>query len=158
MIPLIEGYLLDIGCGMNELVRSYQNGIGVDVYQWGDVDLVVSDTASLPYEDNSFDTITILAALNHIPNRKEVLTECNRLLTGDGRLIITMIPPGISRIWHFLRRSWDSDQKERGMEKGELYGMTKADILAVLDESGFKLVHTEKFMFYINTVYAAEKK
>ena len=50
----------------------YGKGIGVDVYEWGNVDLVVNDTSKIPLEEKSVDTITIIAALNHIPNRGKV--------------------------------------------------------------------------------------
>jgi hypothetical protein len=33
-LPHINGDLLDLGCGMNNLVKSYGNGVGVDVYPW----------------------------------------------------------------------------------------------------------------------------
>ena len=39
------------------------------------MDLVVDDTSDLPYENGSFDSSTIVAALNHIPNRRQVLRE-----------------------------------------------------------------------------------
>ena len=43
VLPHIRGRLLDVGCGLNELVKAYTGeGTGVDVYQWGDVDLVVA--------------------------------------------------------------------------------------------------------------------
>ena len=44
----------------------------------------------LPFEDNSFDGITILDVLEHIYNQDEVLKEFNRLLKPKGELIITI--------------------------------------------------------------------
>jgi len=42
VLPYITGRLLDIACGTNALVRAYDGqGLGTDVYQWGDVDLIV---------------------------------------------------------------------------------------------------------------------
>jgi len=73
VLPHIRGRLLDIGCGTNLLVRPYDGeGIGVDVYQWGDVDLVVEDSAKLPFESGEFDTVTIISAINHIPPIEEM--------------------------------------------------------------------------------------
>jgi len=89
----VRGRLLDIGCGDNRLVREHGDGIGVDVLDWGDVDLVVENTADLPFKDRSFDTVSFVACLNHIPNREEVLSEARRVIKADGRLIATMIPP-----------------------------------------------------------------
>ncbi|WP_417888200.1 class I SAM-dependent methyltransferase [Zunongwangia sp.] len=157
VLPFIKGKLLDIGCGNNGLKDTYGNGIGVDVYDWGNVDLIVKDTSKIPLKTQSVDTITIIAALNHIPNRGEVIYECQRLLCNDGKLIITMIPPIISTVWHFLRKPWDVDQSERGMKEGEVYGMTSKQIIELAKESGFKLKKVSSFMFAINKLYVFEK-
>jgi ubiquinone/menaquinone biosynthesis C-methylase UbiE len=158
VLPHVRGRLLDIGCGSNTVARQHgNNSLGVDVHQWGDVDLVVPDTSKLPYESESFDTVTILAALNHIPNRGDVLKEAYRLLRPGGRIILTMIPPTISQVWHFLRRPWDADQTERGMKEGEVWGLTPASVRKLLTDADF-VVRTEKrFMLGINRMTLAEK-
>lgn len=158
VLPFIEGKLLDIGCGNNKLIRAYGEGFGVDVFDWGNVDLIVKDTSNLDLEDKSFNTITIIAALNHIPNREEVIQECYRLLDENGIIIITMIPPLISTIWHFLRKPWDVDQSERGMKEGEVYGMRKKEILSLFNQNNFELVKIESFMLFINRLYVFKKK
>jgi SAM-dependent methyltransferase len=158
VLPHVRGRLLDIGCGSNTVApRHGHNSLGVDVHQWGDVDLVVPDTSKLPYDDGSFDTVTILAALNHIPNRGDVLKEAHRLLRPRGRIILTMIPPTISQVWHFLRRPWDADQTERGMKAGEVWGLTPAAVRKLLADAGFALRQEKRFMLGINRLYLAEK-
>lgn len=157
VLPHIHGHLLDIGCGTNDLVKSYrQKGTGVDIYQWGDVDLVVDDTAKLPFESETFDTITITAALNHIPNRIQVLAEANRILRKNGVLIITMISPRISRVWHFLRL-WGVDQNERGMKPGEVFGLTPKEMRFLLADAGFDVCLEKAFMLGINRMTVAKK-
>lgn len=159
VLPHIRGRLLDIGCGTNELVAKYQNdGIGVDIYQWGRVDLVVGDSSKLPFNDGVFDTVTIIAALNHIRNRCQVLQEAHRILKSDGRLIITMIPPTISRLWHILRSHQDSDQKERGMGDGEVFGLIIKDVRVLLAESKFYVLFEKRFMLGVNSITVAQKK
>lgn len=157
MLPHIRGRLLDVGCGTNELVKAYGGGVGADVYQWGSVDLVVEDSARLPVASGSFDTVTIIAALNHIPNRVEVLSEAHRVLKADGRIILTMVPPAISRIWHAVRQPWDADQHERGMKEGEVCGMTMTEIRRLLHVAGFRVLLEERFMFGINRLTVAAK-
>lgn len=157
VLPYLKGDLLDIGCGTNKLVERYGNGIGVDVYQWENVNLVVKDTAKLPYEDESFDTVTIIAALNHVPNREEVLKEAHRLLRKDGIILVTMIPPTISRVWHFLRKPWDADQKERGMKQGEVFGFRQKEVRGMLKNAGFEIVMEKAFMLNINKITIAKK-
>lgn len=157
VLPHIKGRLLDIGCGTNVLVKKYGNGIGVDVYDFGGADMVVKDSSKLPFTDNEFDTITIIAALNHIPNRLEVIQEANRLLKNDGLLIITMIPPKISKLWHLLRSPWDIDQHERKMKEGEVYGISKGDLMHLVEKNNFTLKKTKNFMLGVNTLYIFEK-
>ena len=121
-------------------------------------DAWLEDAARLPFPDKTFGTISIVAALNHIPNREAVLKECHRLLiNGGGRLIITMIPPFISYVWHHIRFPWDADQKERGMKAGEAYGMTREQINALCVRAGFVLAHAEKFMMGLNSLYVFDK-
>jgi SAM-dependent methyltransferase len=158
VMPFIEGRLLDIGCGINRLVKAYGDGIGVDIHDWGEVDCVVKDASHLPYNEKEFDTITIVAALNHITNREDVLKECHRLLSDDGKLIITMLNPGISKIWHKLRGTADLDLKERGMGPGEVFGFSKKDLIHLVIERGFKLKIFKKFMGGFNSLYVFTKE
>lgn len=153
VLPHVAGRLLDVGCGSNQLVRQYANGVGVDVHAWAGADRVVSDTADLEWDAGSFDTITIVAALNHIPNRAAVLNECRRLLRPGGRVVITMLTPRTSRVWHWLRAPWDADQRDRGMKPGEVYGFTAAEVTDLFRRAGFALMSRRRFMLGLNRVY-----
>ncbi|QDU63995.1 hypothetical protein Pan216_48760 [Planctomycetes bacterium Pan216] len=153
----VRGRLLDIGCGANQLVDLHGNGVGVDVHQWEGVDLVVENTAHLPFHDGEFDTVTVIAALNHIPNRKDVLKEAYRVLADGGRVVVTMIPPTLSAWWHWVRRPWDADQHERGMKEGEVYGMTVKEVDTLLMDAGFGNLRHQRFMLGINCLTVAEK-
>ena len=158
VLPHLTGRVLDIGCGANELVRRHPGGgVGVDVHQWGNVDVVVEDSSTLPFAAEEFDSVTIIAALNHIPNRDAVLAEARRVLRRRGRLITTMIPPRISTIWHLLRRRSDADQRERGMKVGEVYGLTPAEMRQLITGAGFTIRRELKFMWGINRLTIAEK-
>ena len=105
------------------------------------------------WASESFDTITIVAALNHIPNRAAVLNECRRVLRPGGRVVITMLTPRTSRIWHWIRAPWDADQRDRGMQPGEVFGFTSAELLELFTRAGFTLLSRERFMLGLNRVY-----
>lgn len=157
---LIRGRLLDIGCGKNKLVQEFRsNGgfaLGVDVYDWGTVDCIVSNTASLPYDAGSFDTITFVASLNHIPNRRDVLLEARRLLSIDGRILITNLNPFISFLWHTYAY-WDADQHERGMVEGEVYGFKMHELESLLYECELKIEDVLKFSWGLNRILICSK-
>ena len=150
VLPFVRGRLLDLGCGSNQLVKRYVHGIGIDVHPWSGVDLLVRDSAELPCDSQSFDTITVLAALNHIPNREDVLDECRRVLRPDGQVLVTMLTPMISRLWHWLRSPWDVDQRERGMKEGEVYGFTPAEVIQLFHDHGFRFSSQRRFMLGFN--------
>lgn len=50
---------------------------------------VVDATAPLPFPDASFDAITCIDAINHLPDRPRVLADWARLLKPGGRLLFT---------------------------------------------------------------------
>lgn len=158
VLPHIKGRAIDIGCGTNTLIERHGNGIGVDVFQFGGADLIVDDTSNLPYANEEFDTVTIIAALNHIPYREKVLAEAYRILRPGGVLLITMIPQRVSKIWHFVRSPWDRDQHERGMEHDEVFGLSRVQVNSLVQNAGFEVIKNIPFMLGINTLTVAHKK
>lgn len=152
-----QGRILDIGCGHNDLVKKYGNGIGVDVFPWDGVD-IICDTTNLPFQKDEFDRVFFIASLNHIPKRDKVLEEAFRVLKPKGMVIITMIGFGVGFFWHKLSGLfWDKDQIERGMKEGEVCGMSKNDVEYLLIKTGFKGISYKKFEIGLNTIYLAEK-
>ena len=51
--------------------------------------LVTDGGAALPFEDDAFDAITCIDAINHLPDRAAVLGEWRRVLRPGGRLLYT---------------------------------------------------------------------
>lgn len=153
-----KGKALDIGCGANNFIRSYGNGTGVDVFPWKGVDEVIKDASKLPFKDGSYDTVTYLACLNHIPNRANALTEAYRVVKPGGRVIVTMIPPLWGRFIHWIRFRNDPDHKDRDIDHDhELLGMHSTHVQSLLKDAGFNVVHRQRFVFGINSIYVAEK-
>ena len=150
--PYIQGRLLDIGAGPNVLVKRYGNGVGVDVHDWGGGALVVENSAHLPFDNQSFGTITLIACLNHIPNRQDVLYEAKRLLKPDGQIIITMINPLLGDVGHWLW--WYGEDKHRGgMKDGETGGLWSHELIAMCQAAGFALHLHRRFVYKMNNLY-----
>jgi len=154
-LPHCRGRVLDVGCGEgNRLVRSYQGpGVGVDVHPWPGAD-IICDTERLPFASGSFDTVTILAALNHIPHRVEVMRECGRVLTPSGALLVTMIGPFLGKVRHRLAW-WDRDQRERRHAAGEVAGMSERDVVEAMGKAGFRVRRRVRFVCGLNSLYIA---
>jgi ubiquinone/menaquinone biosynthesis C-methylase UbiE len=128
------------------------------VYPWPGAD-VVCDTTTLPFPDTLFDTVAMLACLNHIPfsKRDRVLREAKRVLKDEGQLMITMINPVVGFFVHTIRHRWDPDQLERGMGEEEENGLWKRDVERLLADSGFHIIQTVPFVFGLNRLYIAQK-
>ncbi len=153
----ITGRLLDIGCGENALVKTYKNGFGVDIYPWKDVDIIADVSSGLPFKNASFDTVSILASLNHIPNRQKMLLEAFRVLRPRGRILITMINPSTSILSHIIRYRFDPDQSERGRKKGEVFGLWKRQVIKLLKNANFKHIESKSFLWGLNRLYIGYK-
>ena len=104
VLPYLKQYpdcrLLDIGCGWEaKLLMSVESiistGVGVD-FKAPSINTNKIQTLSLtldkklPFEDQSFDFITMLAVMEHLENDEAILKECARLLKPGGGLLITV--------------------------------------------------------------------
>lgn len=153
-----KGRVLDIGCGANNFVRSYGKGIGADVFPWKGCDVVIEDAGSLPFKPGDFNTVSFLACLNHIPNRDQALKEAHRVLSDDGRVLVTMITPRWGKFIHWIRFRNDPDHQDRHIDHDhELLGMSAAHVRRLLKEAGFSSVRRKRFVFGLNNLYVAEK-
>ncbi|HSP06052.1 MAG TPA: class I SAM-dependent methyltransferase [Acidobacteriota bacterium] len=50
---------------------------------------LVNASGRLPFRDGSFDAVTCIDAINHLPERREVIAEWSRILKPGGRLLFT---------------------------------------------------------------------
>ena len=105
-VPL-NSYILDLGCGhypqnLINLENKISRAVGIDK----DIpDKPFSAKISLikafiekklPFPDNEFDCILMLAVLEHLDYPAAIIRECHRILKPGGRLIIT-IPSNYSK-------------------------------------------------------------
>lgn len=165
----MEGKCLDIGCHDNILLRVYkemhkssnyvQKSIGVDTHKWTDGQMkgieIIESAGNLPFEDCSFDTVSIIASLNHIPNRIDAVKEAYRVLKPNGVLIITMISQIVGNISHRVR-FW-GEHSHRDMHEEEQFGMNTNEVISILNICNFSDIKQEKFLYGLNSVYVARK-
>jgi SAM-dependent methyltransferase len=94
--PELRGRLLDFGCGSKPYkdLFSVEEYIGVDFINEGhphddeQID-VYYDGKTIPFPDNSFDSILASEVFEHVFNLPEILSELNRVLKTGGKILIT---------------------------------------------------------------------
>lgn len=169
VLPELSGRCLDIGAGDNMLLQIYreqqvgtreaelaQQSVGLDVVDWGGECTIVPDCRDLPFPDSSFDTVSFVACLNHIPEREDAVSEAYRVLRSGGRVVVTMIGPLPGQLGH--RIWWYSEDKHRKVMAGELPGMSRHEVEGLLSRAGFTDVSSTSFVYRLNHLFVARKK
>jgi SAM-dependent methyltransferase len=155
----VTGYCLDVGCGRhNRFVREFLhgNGRGIDVFPYEGLteEEIVEDITSFPFPDSTFDTVTFIANINHVPkqDRDIELKEAYRVLRRKGNIVVTMGNPFAEVLVHklvwiydkLLKTNYDVDS-ERGMGEGEEYYLTDHEIVERLMRAGFQRARRKRF-------------
>ncbi len=148
-----KGKVLDVGCGPDNVFVSHyldQNSIGVDFHLYPGLkeEQIIKDPLNFPFEDKSFDTITLIANINHIPEPifKDEITELCRMLKADGRIIVTRIGQVTSFLTHnvvhlqsMISKSYYSMDHDRGMEEDERLSVSMKELNSVFASSQMQL-------------------
>jgi SAM-dependent methyltransferase len=156
----VTGYCLDVGCGYhNKFVTAWLNGNGrgIDVFRYEGLadEHIVEDMTQFPFSDESFDTVTFIANLNHVPesDRDAELGEAYRCLKAGGKIVVTMGNPvaelAVHRVvaWHdrIFGTNVDMDS-ERGMGKEEAFYLLDSEIVDRLTRAGFGHLRKRYFL------------
>ena len=169
----VLGKTLDVGCGPhNTFVKEYLdgNGQGIDVFPYEGLsdEQIIADMTKMPFPDASFDTITFIANLNHIPEpvRDDELREAWRVLKPGGNLVATMGNPIAEVLVHKvvvlhdkLFGSGVDIDSERGMDPDEAYYLTTREIRSRLRAAGFQAISKKHFwtQWGLNHMFVAWK-
>ncbi|GAB4138528.1 MAG: hypothetical protein Kow0040_25960 [Thermogutta sp.] len=155
----VRGFCLDIGCGPgNRFITEFcnGNGIGIDVYHYNGLteENIVNDMTRLPFPDETFDTVTFIANLNHVPHsiRHQELKEAYRVLKDGGNIVVTMGNPIAEILVHWLVASYDrilgtavDVDNERGMSDEESYYLTPGAVFSYLSRAAFVNLRRKRF-------------
>ncbi|UCF44271.1 MAG: class I SAM-dependent methyltransferase [Planctomycetota bacterium] len=105
---------LDFGCHKGAFLsalkpKGIRRLVGVDVSEeavhegrrlFPDLEIIkIHEAGDLPFDDRTFDSVSMLDVLEHVYDQVEVLAELNRVLKDEGRLVITV--PG-QHLFSFL--------------------------------------------------------
>jgi len=124
-----EMRLLDVGCGSAWLGDHFTNYTGIDVSEAaveaararGREVLLVEDSSSLPFADESFEGVVLKDVLEHVPDPAALVREVRRVLRAGGRVFASS-PDAQRWVWDdythrrpFTRKSFRLMFEDQGL-------------------------------------------
>lgn len=157
--------LLDIGCFDGHLFKSLkpkniQPSIGLDplideTKKLNEHQLISGSFPDAISENTTFDCITMLAVLEHIPREEQ--QQFNEAffnyLNPSGRIIITVPSPYVDQILWVLRKLNLVD----GMSLDEHYGFKTKEVFTLFDKEKYRLLKHKKFQLGLNNLFVFER-
>jgi len=156
--------ILDVGCLDGEMFRQLRGHIGHSVGIEPELDEKVEepDYELLPGRfpeaapaGQTFDAITMLAVLEHIPldEQARLADACAALLEPGGRVVITVPSPRVDAILHVLLKLRLID----GISPHEHYGFEPGTTPQVFPQPRFRMLERRKFQLGLNNLFVFEK-
>jgi len=141
---------LDVGCGPGTFIGTLpddRNSTGTDVadpqiqyalreYKTESHDFQCIPPGDLPFEDNTFDVVTIVEIIEHleVPVIEALLQEVLRVLVPGGRVILTT--PNYGSLWPFLEKVVNA-RADVTYEDQHITFFKRARLRAFLERAGF---------------------
>jgi len=156
--------VLDVGCLDGEMFRQLQGQIGpsVGIEPTLDAKVVEPGYELLPGlfpeatpQGQTFDVITMLAVLEHIPPdpQSRLAAVCATLLEPGGRIVITVPSPRVDAILHVLLKLRLID----GISAHEHYGFEPKATAQVFPEPRFRMLKRKRFQLGLNNLFVFER-
>lgn len=163
-----DSIILDFGCGYSSyLLERYRKniklGYGLDYEvknkKIGNVSYInFNFQKELPFKDNYFDNIYLLAVLEHIDLKKidKLFKEFYRILKNNGQIILTTPTPKSKKILEFMAYNLKIISEEEIKDHKKYYN--KNDIKILAKNNKLKLINYNLFQLGLNSYVVLEKK
>ncbi|MBI2355115.1 MAG: bifunctional demethylmenaquinone methyltransferase/2-methoxy-6-polyprenyl-1,4-benzoquinol methylase UbiE [Deltaproteobacteria bacterium] len=134
------------------------------------IDFRVAPCEDLPFQDNTFDSITIAFGIRNVVDRKLGLAEMWRVLRPGGRLIILEFSTPRSRLFRqlyyfYFRRLlpvigglFSRYNAYKYLPDSVLEFPSHEEFSRMIAEAGFRSIHIKELTFGIASIYAGDKE
>ncbi len=147
------GKFLDVGCGVGYFIDGVRQKCdwsvcGVEFSQAAveyarqhlQLDVRHGELSQVNFPSENFDYIRICNVLEHVLDLLDMMRECRRIITPDGRLHLS-VPSGIADRAGLIR--FYREQGKPALSKdGHLYFFPKQALLRIFEETGFRIVNS----------------
>ncbi len=161
-----QAKLLDIGCGttaafLKAIASRLEQGVGVDFkvspIESGNLKTYqVRLDEKLPFDDDAFDVVTLLAVLEHIEYEQEILQEIERVLKPGGKVILTVPSVWAKPVLEFLAYRLRVVSEAEIRDHKRYYNRKLLD-RALVERAGFKGFRHQYFQLWMNNFCIATK-
>lgn len=159
--------LLDVGCGTS---AAFLKAISPNLKQGFGVDFKVDDAQfnniqttqlrfdnKLPFDDASFDVVTMLAVLEHIEKEQEILKEIYRVLVPGGKLIITVPSVWSQPVLELMAYKLKIVSEAEIRDHKRYYNREKLHKV-LIENIGFDVFNHEYFQLWMNNFCTVVKR
>lgn len=166
-LPFVGTQVLDLGCGRGTILRYLGPGVaytGVDrdvesiqalQKRYPQHEFYISDLDdSFPPLRPGYDTVLLLAVLEHLKDPRNLLLWCNRLLRPGGRVVITIPTPWGERVHRIMERFGLVNPEARTAHLSVLSGER---LRCLVKEMGGAIKRHRLFQFGCNRLFVYEK-
>lgn len=157
--------LLDIGCGwearfLKDVEPLIARGIGIDPkapdIQHPKISTITCHLEdSLPFNDSTFDVVTMLAVLEHLDHAKAVTAEIHRVLRPGGFLCGTVPSLLAKPVLEFLAYKLNIVNPDEIRDHKKYY--YRQSIYNLMTDSGFVALQHNYFQLGMNNFFVAKK-
>ena len=111
----------------------------------------------MPFEESSFDTVTMLAVLEHIENEKAILSEIHRVLVPNGKLVITVPSIWSQAFLEFLAYKLKIVSEAEIRDHKRYYNKKLLESV-LIDGIGFQRFNHQYFQLWMNNFCTVVKR